>query len=108
MTHDNRARLRMFAETCVKVERLALNMDQVSQYNPPPNPAKVTDSRYAQYVTEHGGESWELDALEPQVIENLIRANIELHLDRALFDSATKRQDQARDRLSEIAKGLSE
>jgi hypothetical protein len=27
-----------------QVERIALNMDQVELYSPPPNPAKITDS----------------------------------------------------------------
>jgi len=50
----------------------ALNMNQIEQYNPPPNPAKLTDSRATQYIDEFGYDSWELDALEPQVISNLI------------------------------------
>ncbi len=48
--------------------RIALNMDQIQQYNPPPNPAKSTDSRFQGYMDIHGDESWELDALEPQVL----------------------------------------
>lgn len=56
---------------------IALNMDQIRQYAPPPNPAKETDSRYRQYVARTGQtESWELDALNPRVIANLIRAEV--------------------------------
>jgi len=51
-------------------------MDQVDEFNPPPNPAKVTDSRFDAYVLEHGDESWELDALEPAVLADLIRTEI--------------------------------
>lgn len=36
------------------------------------NPAKITDSRASKYIDEYGNESWELDALEPQVITDLI------------------------------------
>ena len=51
MTEDNRNRLRMFAEEHdIEVRRIALNMDQVEEYGPPPNPAKQTDSRYARYA----------------------------------------------------------
>ena len=56
-----------------QVDRLALNMDQIDQYQPPPNPAKVTDSRAEGYIAEFGTESWELDALEPTVLAALIQ-----------------------------------
>lgn len=72
MTRDILDRLEMFTGN-VPVERLALNMDQVEQYNPPPNPAKLSDSRAPDYVAEFGDSSWELDALEPQVLSDLIR-----------------------------------
>jgi hypothetical protein len=55
-----------------KMERIALNMDQVSRYRPPSNPAKISDSRARAYIHEHGRESWELDALDPDVLVALI------------------------------------
>jgi hypothetical protein len=72
MTRDNADRLWMFAESKVQVVRVALNMDQVDLYNPPPNPAKMTDSRFAGYANEFGYESWELDALNPNTINSMI------------------------------------
>lgn len=72
MTRDIAERLELFVGRAVQVERLALNMDQVRQYSPPPNPAKITDSRAAGYIALHGRKSWELDALEPSVLEGLI------------------------------------
>lgn len=72
MTRDIQDRLFMFG--CrLELQRLALNMDQVREYDPPPNPAKETDSRFAGYIREYGDESWELDALEPQVLAQLVR-----------------------------------
>lgn len=59
------------------IKRIALNRDQIDQYDPPPNPAKVTDSRFDAYQREHGDDSWELDALEPSVLDALISAEIE-------------------------------
>ena len=73
MTRDITDRLSEFSEGTIEVRRLALNMSQITQYHPPPNPAKITDSRAAGYIAEFGGESWELDALEPAVIATLIR-----------------------------------
>lgn len=73
MTRDVDDRLTMFLKAKAhSIKRLALNIDQVKQYNPPPNPAKQTDSRCENYVMEFGNESWELDALAPPVISALI------------------------------------
>jgi len=71
MTRDIQDRLRTFGVP-VWVRRLALTMDQVERYTPPPNPTKRTDSRAKEYVAAYGLSSWELDALEPTVIATLI------------------------------------
>lgn len=76
MTRDIRDRLALFMGSAVPVRRLALNREQIDRYGPPPNPAKTTDSRYAAYIAEHGHESWELDALEPRVLSDLVRQAI--------------------------------
>lgn len=90
MTRDNRDRLTMFCGVNVQVMRLALNMDQITQYRPPPNPAKMTDSRFADYAAKYGDESWELDALEPTVIRELIRVAIMSVRDEKLWDAALR------------------
>ena len=81
MTRDIDDRLGLFMGG-VGLKRLALNMDQIREYGPPPNPAKVTDSRYAGYVEKYGPDSWELDALEPKVIEGLIRQAVSALVNR--------------------------
>lgn len=75
MTRDITDRLHMFGAHST-IERLALNMVQVEEYNPPPNPAKETDSRFTGYSKLHGDESWELDALEPNVLAQLVRDRV--------------------------------
>ena len=73
MSRDIRDRLHVFGIDNLEFERIALNRDQVNKYNPPPNPAKLTDTRASGYISEHGNKSWELDALEPKVISSLIK-----------------------------------
>lgn len=68
------------------VERLALNMDQIRQYDPPPNLAKLTDSRGSSYVRRYGNSSWELDALGPRELVPLIQDAIGRYVDQDLFD----------------------
>lgn len=86
MTRDNEDRLSMFAGRKVEVRRIALNMNQVRQYDPPPNPTKLSDSRAEQYIENYGEDSWELDALSPEVIARLIEDNIKDEIDLKLWN----------------------
>lgn len=103
MSRDIADRLGIFAERAVRVDRLALNMPQIEQYNPPPNPAKMTDSRAAGYVGQHGDESWELDALEPAVIAGLIRTAVNGVRDAGLWAVAEAAEAEARGQLQRVS-----
>ena len=96
MTRDNDERLALFSGQGVELRRLALNFDQVRRYRPPPNPAKETDSRHGAYVARFGHSSWELDALDPRVIDRLIEDEVKTFLDRRLWDAAGRRQEAHR------------
>ena len=76
MTRDIEDRQNLFGVSDFKIDRIALNMDQVDKYNPPPNPAKLTDSRCTGYIKQFGENSWELDALEPRTLAGLIREQV--------------------------------
>ena len=106
MTRDNFARLRMFSDDNVTVERIALNMDQIKKYNPPPNPAKVTDSRYETYLLAYGPESWELDALEPKTLTNLIIEKVINHRDNILYAERERQLANDMTKLDKIIRNL--
>lgn len=80
-------------------KRIALNMDQVKQYNPPPNPAKFTDSRATGYVEKFGSSSWELDALDPPVMVKLIQDAVLDVRDGNKWREQKKRERAAKDAL---------
>jgi hypothetical protein len=103
MSRDIVDRLKIFGVN-VEFKRLALNMDQVQQYHPPPNPAKVTDARFVGYQALHGDESWELDALDPAVLVTLIQDAIGNHRDDATWAEAMTREEDAKARLGKAAK----
>ncbi len=104
MTRDNADRLEMFAGTPVSVQRLALNMDQVDALKPPPNPAKLSDSRAAGYVERFGYKSWELDALDPRYIRDLISDAVNLIRDPEVWGRSLAQEVNERERLQELAK----
>ena len=72
--------------------RLALTMEQIEQYNPPPDPAKLTDSRAGPYIRRYGRHSWELDALEPSVLVRLVRDEVESLRDPDLYAETMERE----------------
>lgn len=99
MTNDIAGRLELFMEDygeSLTVDRIALNFDQIQRYNPPPNPAKVTDPRAGDYIKRHGPVSWELDALSPTVMTDLIRRAVLSYRDEDLFAGKLAEQREAR------------
>lgn len=102
MTRDIRERLSIFGVD-VEVNRIALNMDQVREYDPPPNPAKTTDTRSASYISEFGVESWELDALEPATLHTLIQNSIKGYMDLELFEERTQQMENERKQLTQVS-----
>jgi len=119
MTRDIESRLFMFigahladerdqdsirrSEVPLEVRRLALNMDQVEEHQPPPNPAKLTDSRAQSYISEWGDESWELDALDVATLSSLISEAIEPLIDQDRWSEAEQREQEGQDRLRLVA-----
>jgi hypothetical protein len=117
MSRDILDRINTFVEyhtgEVVEVRRLALNMAQVVQYNPPPNPAKTTDSRFQSYRELYGEQSWELDALDPPTIDALIEDEIASVIDMETWNAHVASEDEHRallartaDRWDDVAKFL--
>jgi hypothetical protein len=89
MTRDLRDRLSLYSRAAVDVQRVALNMDQVGVFNPPPNFAKESDKRFEAYRRQYGDQCWELDALPPEELARLTRASIEKHIDGPQWRDST-------------------
>jgi hypothetical protein len=106
MTRDLQDRFNMFlgddSDRCV-IERIALNMDQIRQYRPPPNPAKVTDSRFADYEDKFGSKSWELDALKPQQLVELVEKNANMLIDDDAWEERLQEIEHRRKALKKTA-----
>lgn len=111
MSRDIETRIRLFmihhlgakAVNLFEFSRIALNMDQVQQYQPPPNPAKSTDSRFQGYMDEHGDESWELDALEPQVLDALIRDKVAEIRDDETYEERKEQEEREKAQLAKVS-----
>lgn len=103
MTRDISDRLNLTFGVEVDVERIALTWAQIEAYQPPPYPAKVTDSRYADYVSEYGPECWELDALDPRTLAGIVRTRIEALTDSRKRAKWVRVERRDRDRIRKAA-----
>jgi hypothetical protein len=102
MTRDIEDRLELF-DAVATVDRIALNMDQVREYDPPPNPAKLTDSRVDGYMERFGESSWELDALPPEVLNQLILDAIDGYRNGDTWDADAELMETQRAELEAVA-----
>jgi hypothetical protein len=90
-------------EEPLEVRRIALNMDQVNQYNPPPNPAKITDSRARGYIALYGNSSWELDALNPAILDQLIQGELDEVIEELEMETSVEATTAGREKLAALS-----
>ncbi len=107
MTRDIQERLILLSgDANIKVKRIALNMNQITKYKPPPNPTKIKDSRTHKYIQKYSSESWELDALEPSLLNDLVTKSILSVLNKKKYDSYKRKEDRERLELNKIAENM--
>ena len=82
---------------------IGLTMAQIKKYNPPPNPAKVSDPRAKEYIRNFGATSWEVDALNPKTLHALVRKNVESRIDIELFNKQIDQEESDKNQLEKIA-----
>lgn len=85
---------------------IALTRAQIDQYEPPPNPAKQTDTRFAKYEHAHGDTSWEVDALPPEVLNQILTDSIEELIDREMYDKIMAEEETGRVQLMGLTRFL--
>jgi len=108
MSRDLATRLEMFSRTDYDWEfrRIALNMDQIQEQKPPPNPVKTTDSRFNEYQRQFGDESWELDALTPKYIHQLVKDQIFEFLDPDKWQETENQIEMVKSKLQTLAENF--
>jgi len=85
------------------MHRLALNFDQVQQWQPPENPAKENDRRYQAYRKEFGTSSWELDAVEPGTLAELVETAVKKLIDPIAWTKVEEKEREMRQELENYA-----
>jgi len=92
MIRDIHERLETFGVD-VNVKQIGLTQEQVRKYNLPPNFTKTNDPRAKGYIEKHGSTSWELDALPPKVLNELLESNLKSLIDLDLYNEIVKQEE---------------
>ncbi len=104
MTRDLIERIDLFSYGAdIKLERIALNMPQIEELQPPENPAKTTDARFEGYRRRFGESSWELDALTPDYLTKLVRRKVTTFIDLSAWDATQAEIKDVKAKLSDMA-----
>jgi hypothetical protein len=88
--------------TEVHVERLAVDRQQINEYQLPTRPTKTTDSRARRFMQEYGTGSVELDAIPPTTLRGLVRNCIERHMDPGRLHTLQLAEREERDLLRTV------
>jgi hypothetical protein len=71
----------------VKAVKVALTAAQVEEFDlPPVMQAKKSSTNYRRFADEHGDDVFELEAVPPQVLQNLLRDAIDAVIDKKAFN----------------------
>lgn len=85
-----------FSISNIQAMKVALTPEQAKLYNlPKALKAKKKSTRYKGFVEKYGSDdAWELEALAPNVLQDILRNSIENALDRDLYSLEEKRAEE--------------
>lgn len=85
---------------------IALTKDQIDKYTPPPNPAKITDPRAKDFISKYGSTSWEVDALPPNILHELLENSIKEYINIDKYDDILSKEFKDKLKLKSLKKYL--
>ena len=85
---------------------IALTLPQIKQYNPPPNPVKHSDVRSQKFIARHGSSCWEVDALPPDVLNDVLEKSIQSNIDMVILNKILKREKKDKNKLKSLIQYL--
>lgn len=103
IARDLEARLNRYGAPNLTVKWIALTLDQIEAYSLPPMPAKSSDPRLTRFIADTGGsEAVELDALEPNVLTDLITEAIQAELDKDVWQERQAEISEQTEKVKEM------
>ncbi len=112
MVRDVNDRLTTFGTQQFTVHKLALTPKQIEFYKLPPNPLKrdaaggLTDSRGAGFQAAHGNQSYEVDAIPPDVLQKIVENAITTMMDVKKYMAIVAKEAALRKKLLAAVGGI--
>jgi hypothetical protein len=91
---DIPARLREYGGDHVELKRIALTAEQTRSLRSFDVESKRRDPRYAWFKRTYGDQCWELDAMDPRQLRELVEAEINALIDRSLWERQETMQER--------------
>jgi hypothetical protein len=88
-----------------KIIKCALTLEDVKEYNLPPDLAKKTDTRRAAFVEKYGDACVELDALPAAVLQTRLKNDIETRFDLDALELVKLAERADKENLRELLGG---
>jgi hypothetical protein len=96
-------RLERYDGDHVELERIALTRDQLAGLQSFPAADKAKDKRYAWFVKHYGKRCWELDAMDPNTLREIVEAKIDENvLDEKAWERCRKCQEAEQQSLQTV------
>ena len=92
------------ANNLFEVRHIGLTMEQVEELNLPPNPTKATDKRSGAYIAKYGRTCWEVDALPPAKLTEIVTGEIEGIIDLDTYSEVVSLESEEKEELKELIK----
>ena len=85
---------------------VSLTMEQIEEYNPPANPAKITDPRAKWYIKQFGQVSWELDAIDAIELRRIAEEAVLEYVDMDLYNEWVRKEQREIKALTDFGKTI--
>jgi len=86
----------------VNVKRIALTREQIETYRLPPAPAKKLDTMAFGWIETEGDVAWELDALEPKELHQLIDIAVQEQFDWQAYQTRLDQIEEGKERIQQL------
>lgn len=107
---DLEDRLGRYGAKDFKVKRIALTVDQIKDHQLPPMPVKRSDARAESFMNEYGDKAVELDALDPNLLQDIVKKAIQDNIDSRKWNARVRKINQLqqwiKDKLEDIEQTL--
>jgi hypothetical protein len=99
---DLPARFLKYGGDHVTLERIALTSEQVTDLPSFPATDKKKDPRYAWFVEHYGKTCWELDALDPNELRDIVEEAIQNEIEPVAWDRCAVVEEAEKDSLRTV------